>query len=90
MLNRATPDAWPSLALTATEIRLLDKLVPDEKQPANGKSISHYIEKIARLGGYLARSSDSPRGNMVIWRGLSRLAAAVLGGEAIETWVIKS
>jgi hypothetical protein len=36
------------------------------------------------LGGYLARSSDSPPGNMVIWRGLSRLAAAVLSAEAIE------
>jgi len=84
MLNRATPDASPSLALTATEIRLLDKLVHDKTQPTNGKSISHYIEKIARLGGYLARSSDPPPGNMVIWRGLSRLAAAVLGAEAIE------
>jgi hypothetical protein len=36
------------------------------------------------LGGYLGRSSDPPPGNMVIWRGLSRLAAAVLGAEAIE------
>jgi hypothetical protein len=36
------------------------------------------------LGGYLARAKDLPPGNMVIWRGLQRLAAAVFGAEAIE------
>jgi hypothetical protein len=35
--------------------------------------------KLARLGGYLARASDSPPGNMVIWRGLSRLTDIELG-----------
>ena len=34
---------------------------------------------LARLGGYLARASDPPPGNMVIWRGLSRLADIQLG-----------
>jgi hypothetical protein len=45
MLNRATPDASPSLALTATEIRLLDKLVPDKKQPTNGSSSRTTLKK---------------------------------------------
>jgi hypothetical protein len=35
--------------------------------------------KIARLGGYLARASDPPPGNIVIWRGLTRLADIKLG-----------
>jgi Transposase DNA-binding/Transposase Tn5 dimerisation domain len=83
MLNRAAPDASPSLALTPNEIALLDKLVPDKTKPTN-KSLAHYINKIARLGGYLARAKDLPPGNMVIWRGLQRLAAAVFGAEAIE------
>ncbi len=36
-------------------------------------------ESIARLGGYLARANDSPPGNMVMWRGLSRLTDIELG-----------
>jgi hypothetical protein len=74
MLNRTDPDASPDLALTQNEISLLDKLVADksEKRPTI-KTISHYLIKIARLGGYLARANDGPPGNTVIWRGLSRL-----------------
>jgi len=83
MLNRAAPDASPSLALTPTEIALLDKLVPDKTKPTS-KSLAHYINKIARLGGYLARAKDPSPGNMVIWRGLQRLAAVVFGAEAID------
>jgi hypothetical protein len=37
------------------------------------KTISRYLIKIARLGGYLARANDGAPGNKVIWRGLSRL-----------------
>jgi len=74
MLNRIDPNAPPDLALTQNEINLLDKLVADrrEKRPAI-KTISHYLIKLARLGGYLARANDRPPGNTVIWRGLSRL-----------------
>ena len=31
------------------------------------------------LGGYLARARDPPPGNMVMWRGLTRLADITLG-----------
>ena len=34
---------------------------------------------LARLGGYLERSSDPPPGNMVMWRGLTRLNDIALG-----------
>ncbi|UWU83129.1 hypothetical protein N2605_26755 [Bradyrhizobium yuanmingense] len=43
------------------------------------KTLSHYVIKIARLGGYLARASDPPPGNTVMWRGLSRLTDIALG-----------
>src|ERR1700757_1384844 len=78
MLNRATPDALPTLALTATEIGVLDRLVNDKPQ-ARRKTLSHYLTKIARLGGYLARANDPPPGNTVMWRGLSRLTDIALG-----------
>ncbi|MBB4264000.1 hypothetical protein GGD64_008072 [Bradyrhizobium sp. CIR3A] len=66
MLNRSAPEAPPALALNATEIGVLDRLVND-KPKAKQKTLSHYLIKIARLGGYLARvrirsisSSQSP------------------------------
>ena len=78
MLNRSAPQAPPTLALTATEIALLDRLVNDKPQ-ARRKTLSHYLIKIARLGGYLARAHDPPPGNTVMWRGLSRLTDIALG-----------
>jgi Transposase DNA-binding len=86
MLNRFAADAPPTLALTATEIGVLDRLVND-KPKARQKTLSHYLIKIARLGGYLARASDPPPGNTVMWRGLSRLTdialGAMVGGEYV-------
>jgi hypothetical protein len=64
------------LALTRSEIDLPDKLLADKSEKRPGiKTISHYLIKIARLGGYLARANDGPPGNKVIWRGLSRLTS---------------
>lgn len=86
MLNRSAPDAPPTLALTATEIGLLDRLVND-KPKARQKTHSRHLIKTARLGGYLARASDPPPGNTVMWRGLSRLTdialGAMIGGEFV-------
>lgn len=81
MLNRSIPDASPALALTAAEIAVLDRVVSD-KSKGRRKPISHYLIKIARLGGYLARTNDPPPGNTVMWRGLSRLTDIVLGAMA--------
>src|SRR5260370_1354359 len=69
MLNRSASTALPSAALTETEIELLDQLVKDKGRVAlRRKTLSHYLTKIARLGGYLARANDPPPGNIVIWR----------------------
>jgi hypothetical protein len=79
MLNRAAPTAPPDVALTKTEIELLDHLVKDKRQDVSRRTVSHYLTKIARLGGYLARANDPPPGNTVMWRGLSRLTDIELG-----------
>lgn len=82
MLNRAAPDAAPTTALTASEISLLDQLVVDAgNRRCHPGTLSYYLTKLARLGGYLARSNDPPPGNTVIWRGLSRLTDIELGAE---------
>jgi hypothetical protein len=80
MINRSVPNAAPDLALTDIETALLDRLVPDKNPPPLcEKTLSVYLTKIARLGGYLARASDPPPGNTVMWRGLSRFIDIKLG-----------
>ena len=88
MMNRAVPNASPALAFTALEIHLLDQLATNKgaRRPQI-KSISSYLIRIARLGGYLARAGDSPPGNTVLWRGMSRLTdielCFVMGAELV-------
>ena len=80
MINRSPPHAAPDLAFTDVETTLLDRLVPDrESSPPREKTLSVYLTKIGRLGGYLARASDPPPGNTVMWRGLSRPTDIKLG-----------
>ncbi len=79
MVNRSAPTADPRLALTNREIAILDRLLPNGKTTAS--TLSTYLTKIARLGGYLARTRDPPPGNIVMWRGLSRLSDIALGAE---------
>jgi hypothetical protein len=80
MASRATPDAPPEVAFTPAEIAVLDRAVGGPPQ-APERTISHYLLVVAKLGGYLARTKDPPPGNMVVWRGLTRLADILLGSE---------
>ena len=75
MLRRTQADARPDLALTDVELKLLDKLVPSNTPRPKTATLPNYLTKIARLGGYLARKTDPPPGNKVMWRGLTRLRA---------------
>jgi hypothetical protein len=79
MMNRAAPAAPPLVALTRVETQLLDRPLPEVSHHRRRATLSTYLIKIARLGGYLARTKDSPPGNMVMWRGLSRLTDIELG-----------
>jgi hypothetical protein len=60
---------------------LLDRLIPDDKNKSGQKTLSSYITKLARLGGYLARAADPPPGNTVMRRGLARLTDIEIGFE---------
>ena len=82
MMARAAPDAPPTIALTPSEIAILDRVVSNSgNRGARQNTLQLYLTKIARLGGYLARASDPPPGNTVVWRGLRRLADIQLGAE---------
>src|SRR5215207_1237387 len=77
MIHRTAPDAPASVALTDMEQKILDRLFPASRDTPG--TLSDYILKIAKLGGYLARAKDRPPGNQVIWRGLRRLADIEVG-----------
>jgi hypothetical protein len=80
MIHRSTEKASPNVAFTRLELRLLDQLVKGKAgMESRQKLLSPYLIKLARLGGYLARANDAPPGNMVMWRGLSRLTDIELG-----------
>jgi len=84
MLNRVTPDAPPQSALTEAEITVIDRAVRDRPTIPAEKTLSHYLTKIACLGGYLARARDPPPGNTVMWRGWSRLMDIMLGADLMQ------
>ena len=82
MMARAAPDADPTIAFTAMEISILDRLVTDRgNRRAKPGTPQLYLIKLSRLGGYLARTSDPPPGNTVVWRGLRRLVDIQIGAE---------
>jgi len=76
------PGAAPETALTENEIKVLDRVIPDPAAARRRRrTLSLYLTKLARLGGYLARASDPPPGNIVMWRGLARLTDIQIGVE---------
>lgn len=87
MVKRAMPDAPATLALTATELDLLERLTHRRKS-LRPPTISECVIGIAKLGGYLARASDAPPGNMVLWRGLTRLTDIHLGYSLAQTQIL--
>src|SRR5436190_23937661 len=80
MVQRSPPEASPLLALTEVEVLLLDEINAARRaSSSNSHTLADYLLCIARLGGYLARAHDPPPGNIVMWRGLSRLTDLQLG-----------
>jgi hypothetical protein len=79
MVNRYSLGASPKLAFTDIEINLLDHIIKNGNNNSRNKRLSCYLIKLAKLGGYLARASDPPPGNIVMWRGLTRLTDIALG-----------
>ena len=80
MVKRLKEKASPELALTKLERLLLDRKIKDKNGPVT-KDLAYYVNKIARLGGYLNRANDPPPGNLVMWRGMTRLSDMTLGAE---------
>jgi hypothetical protein len=60
-------------------MRLLDHFVPDKRASSAPKSLLNHIIKIAGSGAIWLARAILPRGNIVMWRGLSRLTNIQLG-----------
>jgi Transposase DNA-binding len=88
MINRLAPAVAPTVALTSQETHLLDILMGETEDGASRKLVlSTYLDQIARLGGYLGRAKDPPPGNLVMWRGLSRLTDIEMGFDLATRFV---
>jgi hypothetical protein len=80
MSARAKPSAAPASVLTGSEIAALERIDAARTRPRRQRStLAAYLLQIAMLGGYLARNHDPPPGNMVVWRGLTRLHDIAFG-----------
>jgi hypothetical protein len=70
------------MALTVIEMGLLEQLVNFAgNRRCRPGTLALYLSILARLGGFLARASDSPPGIIVIWRGISWLTDIEIGAE---------
>ncbi|WP_208524374.1 IS4 family transposase [Paraburkholderia tuberum] len=81
MISRCAPQAPLDTASTPAEIELLERVVSGLPLTAQAPPLVRNLIKVARLGGYLARASDPPPGNAVMWRGMQRLTDIQLGYE---------
>jgi hypothetical protein len=81
MSARSHPDAEPETVLTSAEIAALDQINATRFRSTHiaNKTLATYVLQIAMLGGYLARAHDPPPGNVVIWRGITRLQDITFG-----------
>ena len=77
-LTREGQSINPHVAFDAIEIKILASIY---KKTGDLVTLHDYVVILARLGGYLARRSDPPPGNTVIWRGLSKLNDLKFGFE---------
>jgi len=71
MLNRDDEIGAPNVAFDETERQVLIRYFKRQESPP--RTFQDYINLVARLAGYLARSSDPPPGISAIWRGMNKL-----------------
>ena len=79
MMNRTHPHAPAGVAFTRAECELLDELFPSPAEHDGRFPLAQYLLCVARLGGYLAPARDPVPGNIVMWRGLSRIHDLSIG-----------
>ncbi len=74
MIARMSPNAQPEIAFTKKELEVLDAVPNKSNDNMQNKTLYYYLNKVAKLGGYMNRALDPPPGNMIMWRGFSKLS----------------
>ncbi|MDR6413116.1 UNVERIFIED_ORG: hypothetical protein ABIC62_006549 [Burkholderia sp. 1595] len=63
------------------QLEIAFDMVSDSPLTTQAPPLLRNLIKVARLGGYLARASDPPPRNTVMWCGMQRLTDIELGYE---------
>jgi len=80
MVHCTNPKSSAADVFTKNEIMLLDRIAGSAKS-SRKRTLADYVTDVAKLGGYLAPAKDPPPGNMVVWRGMTRLTDIHFGFE---------
>ena len=72
LLGRETPELPPEVMFSDLEIRVLNAYAK-KKRISPPASLGAAVKLVAKLGGYLGRSSDPPPGHQLMWRGYTNL-----------------
>ena len=70
------PEAAADTVATREEIEMAGKATKATGPPL---TVKQFVDRVARLGGYLGRKCDGPPGWMSLWRGYQRLTDMLLG-----------
>ena len=78
LLGRACPELPAEALLSDIEVTVLSAFAKQNriKPPAN---LGDAVRLVARLGGYLGRNNDPPRGHQIMWQGYAVLQMMCLG-----------
>lgn len=79
-MYRNTPELPAKVLFSDTEILTL-KAYSKKKGYPSPDTVGAAIFIVAKFGGYLARKSDPPPGDQILWRGYTTLQIMVVGFE---------
>ena len=75
------PQSDASMVASELEIDVVGKAT---KHTGKRMTVREFVDRVARLGGYLGRKCDGPPGWMTLWRGYQRLKDMLLGIELLS------
>lgn len=79
LLGREEPGLPPEVLFSDLEIEVLTAFANSRRDLTPPERLDDTVRLIARLGGYLDRTSDPPPGHQVIWSGYTKLRAMCAG-----------
>jgi len=77
-LSREQPTLPADILFSEEELKVL-YVIAAKRKFAKPKTVQKAVHIVSRLGGYLARKSDPPPGDEVIWKGFEKLHYMLIG-----------